>query len=198
MVFLIIPIGLAFALAFTDARLISPRPGEFVGFDNFVYLFTDPVFWASVRNTLYFAVVVVPVQAGFALVLALLVNAKVRGTNFFRTVYFLPVVTSMVVVSLLWRFMYQKDGLINELLSAITFGSYTAIDWLNDPVYGHARDHGHVDLAGRRLPHGDLAGGAADHPRRAVRGSRDRRRQPAGSSSATSPGRACGRPEPSS
>ena len=133
--FLIIPIGLAFGLAFTDTRMISPRPGQFVGFANFAYLFTDPLFWASVRNTLYFAVVVVPVQAGFALVLAVLVNAKVRGTNFFRTVYFLPVVTSMVVVSLLWRLMYQKDGLINEFLTTITFGNYTPIDWLNDPVW---------------------------------------------------------------
>jgi multiple sugar transport system permease protein len=133
--FLIIPIVLAFGLAFTDTRLISPRPGQFVGFDNFAYLFTDPVFWASVRNTFYFAVVVVPVQAGVALLLALLVNAKVRGTNFFRTVYFLPVVTSMVVVSLLWRFMYQKNGLINQFLSGITGGAYTPIDWLNDPLW---------------------------------------------------------------
>lgn len=133
--FLIIPIFLAFGLAFTNTRLISPRPGEFVGFENFFYLFTDPLFWASLRNTLYFAVVVVPVQAGFALLLAVLVNAKVRGTNFFRTIYFLPVVTSMVVVSLLWRFMYERDGLINQLLSAVTFGTYTPIDWLNDPAW---------------------------------------------------------------
>ena len=62
--FLIIPIVLAFGLAFTNARLISPRPAEFIGLDNFAYLFTDPVFWASLRNTFYFAVVVVPVQAG--------------------------------------------------------------------------------------------------------------------------------------
>jgi multiple sugar transport system permease protein len=134
-VFLIIPIALAFALAFTDTRLISPRPGQFVGLENFAYLFSDPVFWASVRNTFFFAIVVVPVQAGFALLLALLVNAKVRGTNFFRTVYFLPVVTSMVVVSLLWRFMYEKDGLINQVLSTVTFGTYSPIDWLNDPVW---------------------------------------------------------------
>ncbi|WP_395244632.1 carbohydrate ABC transporter permease [Agromyces sp. MMS24-K17] len=133
--FLIIPIVLAFGLAFTNTRLISPRPGQFVGLENFAYLFSDPVFWASVRNTFYFAIVVVPVQAGVALLLALLVNAKVRGTNFFRTVYFLPVVTSMVVVSLLWRFMYEKDGLINQFLGTISGGRYDPIDWLNDPVW---------------------------------------------------------------
>ncbi|GAA1869666.1 sugar ABC transporter permease [Myceligenerans crystallogenes] len=133
LVFLIVPIVLAFALAFTNARLISPNPPEFTGLDNFALLVTDPVFWASVRNTFYFAVVVVPVQAGLALLLAVLVNAKVRGTRFFRTVYFLPVVTSMVVVSLLWRFMYEDDGLINKLLQALTLGRFTPVDWLNDP-----------------------------------------------------------------
>lgn len=135
LLFLIVPIVLAFALAFTNARLISPRPPELIGLDNFALLLTDPVFWASVRNTFYFAVVVVSVQAGLALVLAVLVNAKVRGTQFFRTVYFLPVVTSMVVVSLLWRFMYQPDGLINRFLETATFGRFTGTDWLNDPTW---------------------------------------------------------------
>jgi multiple sugar transport system permease protein len=134
-VFLLVPIVLAFALAFTNARLISPRPAEFIGLENFTFLMSDPVFWASVRNTFYFAVVVVPVQAGLALGLALLVNAKVRGTQFFRTIYFLPVVTSMVVVSLLWRFMYQEDGLINQILTKVTFGAFEPIDWLNDPKW---------------------------------------------------------------
>ncbi|HEY8720743.1 sugar ABC transporter permease [Pengzhenrongella sp.] len=134
LVFLVVPVLLAFTLAFTNARLISPRPAEFIGFENFTTLFTDPLFWASLRNTLYFAVVVVPVQAGLGLVLALLVNAKVRGTNFFRTIYFVPVVTSIVVVSLLWEFMYRPDGLLNKLLAAFTLGHFTPIDWLNNPA----------------------------------------------------------------
>ena len=131
--FFLVPACLAFGLAFTNARLISPRPAHFVGLDNFRTLFTDTLFWASLRNTLYFAVVVVPVQAGLALVLALLVNAKVRGTNFFRTIYFIPVVTSMVVISLLWRFIYQPDGLLNHLISTFTFGHWHGTDWLNNP-----------------------------------------------------------------
>jgi multiple sugar transport system permease protein len=132
-VFLLVPVILAFGLAFTNARLISPRPATFIGIENFTTLFDDPVFWASLRNTLFFAVIVVPVQAAFALVLAMLVNAKVRGTNFFRTIYFIPVVTSMVVVSLLWEFMYQPDGLLNQILEKVTFGHFTPIDWLNNP-----------------------------------------------------------------
>ncbi|MFJ5840231.1 carbohydrate ABC transporter permease [Streptomyces shenzhenensis] len=133
-VFLVVPVALAFALAFTDARLISPTPARFVGLRNFTLLFQDPVFYKSLRNTAYFAVVVVPLQAGLALVLALLVNAKVRGVNFFRTVYFLPVVTSMVVVSLLWTFLYREDGLVNHVLSALTGGHVHGPDWLGDPA----------------------------------------------------------------
>src|SRR3954447_9474312 len=128
--FLLIPIGLTFGLAFTNARLISPRPAEFVGVDNFVRLFDDETFWKSLRNTIVFAVVIVPLQSACALGLALLVNVKMRGVNFFRTVYFLPVVTSMVVVSMLWLFMYQKNGLINEVL--LKFG-IVGPDWLGDP-----------------------------------------------------------------
>jgi len=129
-VFLIVPILLTFGLAFTNARLISPVPAKFIGIDNFVRLFGSATFWKSLLNTVIFAIVIVPVQSGLALVLALLVNAKVRGTNFFRTVYFLPVVTSMVVVSMLWLFMYQQNGLINALLGRL---GIVGPDWLGDP-----------------------------------------------------------------
>ena len=132
--FVFLPAIMGFGLAFTNARLVSPRPVEFVGTDNFARLFTDPTFWRSLLNVAYFAVVVVPVQSALALAMALLINKKFRGVNFFRTVYFLPVVTSMVVVSLLWMFMYRKDGLINEILSAISFGLIDGPDWLNDPA----------------------------------------------------------------
>jgi multiple sugar transport system permease protein len=127
--FVIIPIALTFTLAFTNAQLISPEPIKFIGFDNFTRLFQDSTFWKSLRNTIIFAVVVVPVQAGLALGLALLINVKIRGVNFFRTVYFLPVVTSMVVVSMLWLFMYNKAGLFNSVLSKI---GITGPDWLTD------------------------------------------------------------------
>ncbi|MCW6005683.1 sugar ABC transporter permease [Micromonospora sp. CPCC 205371] len=129
--FFFVPVALGFALAFTDARLISPKPLEFIGLDNFQRLLHDPVFWKSLRNTLFFAAVIVPVQSGFALLLALLVNVKMRGTNIFRTLYFIPVVTSIVVVSILWRFMYQQDGLVNSMLHWTT-GNVVRIDWLND------------------------------------------------------------------
>jgi len=131
-VFFFIPVALAFVLAFTNARLISPSI-QFVGLDNFTRLFQDPLFWRSLRNTLYFAVVVVPLQSALALLLALLVNVRIRGTNFFRTLYFVPVVTSIVVVSILWQFMYQPDGLINNVLQSVSFNVIQGADWLNNP-----------------------------------------------------------------
>ena len=193
--FVIIPIALTFALAFTNAKLVSPEPISFIGFDNFTRLFGDPTFWKSLRNTVLFAVFVVPLQAGLALVLALLINVKVRGVNFFRTVYFLPVVTSMVVVAMLWKFMYQPDGLINSLLAEV---GIDGPDWLGNPNTALGRDHLHVDLAERRIPHGHLAVRPADHLAVAVRGVVAGRGDRAGSSSGSSPGRGCGRPARSS
>ncbi len=75
----------------------------------------------------------VPVQSALALMLALLVNGQGRGKNFFRTVYFVPVVTSIVVVSILWRFMYAPDGLVNNLLQAVSFNVIQGTDWLSNP-----------------------------------------------------------------
>ncbi len=132
--FVVIPAILAFVLGFTNARLISPNPPELVGFTNFTRLFADPVFLRSLTNVAFFAVIVVPVQSGLALILALLVNTKIRGTTFFRTIYFFPVVTSMVVVSLLWMFLYRRDGLFNVIIDKITFGIIQGPDWINDPT----------------------------------------------------------------
>ena len=94
----------------------------------------DPIFWRSLLNTLLFALLVVPLQCGMALLLALLVNQKLPGTNFFRTVFFSPVVASMVVLSIVWSFLYDRQfGLINQMFSAITFGHFQPVDWLGDP-----------------------------------------------------------------
>lgn len=128
--FIFVPALLAFGLAFTNARLISPYPASLSGLDNFIRLFSDAEFGRALLNVAYFAVVVVPLQAGLALIMAILINTRVRGTTFFRTVYFLPVVTSMVVVSLLWLFMYRQDGLINVIINNLTFGLVTGPDWL--------------------------------------------------------------------
>lgn len=132
--FLIIPILLTFALSVTNARLVSPNPTQFVGLANFIRAFTaDPTLVRSLINTAIFALVVVPVQSGIALALAILVNQKVKGVTAFRTMIFMPVVTSMVVVSILWSFFYQENGLVNSMFNTLTGGAWTAVAWLQTP-----------------------------------------------------------------
>ena len=92
----------------------------------------DALFWKALGNTLLFALVIAPLQGGLALALALLINSRIKGKVFFRTVYFMPVVTSMVVVSILWIFFYQKDGLANVLLDQVIPG-YEPVAFLTDP-----------------------------------------------------------------
>ena len=195
--FVILPFVFAILLSFTNQRLISPNPTEFVGFANYRQLLgvatltlepltdqaglvqkdatgavlypalrgytrnnpdfpnlvgmrewfsldwgqsrtfvlaRDVVFLKALINTFIFVLIVAPVQGGLALGLALLINQKMRGINLFRAVYFMPVVVSIVVVSLLWRFIYDgNSGLLNNLLSAVSFGAIPRVDWLGNP-----------------------------------------------------------------
>ncbi|SHI98808.1 carbohydrate ABC transporter permease [Wenxinia saemankumensis] len=100
-----------------------------------VVLASDVVFWRALANTLLFVLIVAPVQAACALGLALLINQRLRGINVFRALYFMPVVVSIVVVSLLWRFIYDgRDGLLNSMLGFLSFGAFEGHDWLGDPA----------------------------------------------------------------
>jgi multiple sugar transport system permease protein len=196
--FIIIPFLLAFYFAFTNQRLVSPNPTEYVGLANFKQLLTvrvlrldpiadqtgnlildengnytyprereftrnnpqypqynglqkwtawdiretrwvllagDVIFMKSLINTFYFALVIVPGQAGLGLLLALLINRRTAGVNFFRTIYFIPVVVSIVVISILFQFIYDGDnGLVNNALVFITGGRFTPVDWLASPA----------------------------------------------------------------
>ncbi|MEL7519188.1 MAG: sugar ABC transporter permease [Pseudomonadota bacterium] len=109
---------------------ISWQSGE----NRTVILASDVVFMKALVNTFTFVLIVAPVQAGLALGLALLINQKLRGISFFRAIYFMPVVVSIVVVSLLWRFIYSPgDGLLNNILTGLTFEAFEPQDWLGDP-----------------------------------------------------------------
>lgn len=195
--FVILPFFLAIGLSFTNQRLVSPNPTEFIGLSNYrqlldvatlrlepvrdatgqlvlkdgapdypsvrsltrnnpdrpdlagmrewfsfstggaartVVLARDVVFMTAIVNTFVFVLVVAPVQAGLALGLALLINQRLRGINIFRALYFMPVVVSIVVVSLLWRLIYDgQSGLLNNLLGTLSFGTLPAVDWLGNP-----------------------------------------------------------------
>ena len=99
-----------------------------------VVIASDVVFWKALTNTLLFVLIVAPTQAGLALCLALLINQRLRGINVFRAIYFMPVVVSIVVVSLLWRFIYDgNDGLLNNMLAFLSFGAVEGRDWLGNP-----------------------------------------------------------------
>lgn len=94
----------------------------------------DPLFWKALLNNFFFAVVVVPVQTALALLLALLVNQKLPYRNVFRTLYFSPVVTAMVIIAVVWKFLYNPEfGLINEMIQFITAGNVEGFEWLQSP-----------------------------------------------------------------
>ena len=103
----------------------------FVGLDNYKQLLNAQLFWEVVGNTFYYAFLYVPLSVGVSLALALLLEKKIRGITFFRTVYFLPVVTSMVAAAIIWTWIYNGDiGLLNYLLSLV---GISGPKWLQDP-----------------------------------------------------------------
>jgi len=132
--FMVIPFILAFYFSFTNERLISPRPTEWVGLRNYTRIWEDPVFWTSLGNNIVFSVVVVPLQTAFALLLAMLVNQKLRGVTVFRTIFFMPITVIMAAVSVIWIVLLNPQGLINAFMEIVTFGNFTP-DWLGDPQY---------------------------------------------------------------
>ena len=119
-----------------DPRYRDYRPmTEFrLGKNRVAIVAKDPAFLHALLNTFGFAAMVVPLQCVMALLLALLVNAGLRGQTAFRAIYFSPVVMSMVVVSIVWAFLFDRDlGLFNKLLSLVSLGTAPRIDWLGDP-----------------------------------------------------------------
>jgi len=115
------PVLMSLAMAVTDLRsrdLRNPLGVNFIGFDNFVAVLQDPLFRKAAANTLYFVLVGVPLTLGLALGIAVVLNAGItRLKTFFRVGYYMPVVTSIVAVAVVWRFLLHPDtGLINEVL----------------------------------------------------------------------------------
>ncbi|WP_204343692.1 carbohydrate ABC transporter permease [Paenibacillus elgii] len=116
-VFLLLPFVFAVIFGFTKFNLLRPDKIQFIGLDNYITLFKDKLFYKSLFNTLYFSVIVVPVQSAVALALALLVNNQLKMRNVFRIAYFSPVITSMTVIAILWIYLYNpNEGLVNSAL----------------------------------------------------------------------------------
>lgn len=127
-VFVLGPLIASFYWSFTDYNGIhAPR---WVGFDNYRNIFTnDPRFWTSIRNTIFYTVGVIPVGVALSLLLAVAIDQKIKFRNFFCAIYFVPAVTSVIALSVIWKWMFagEKYGLINHFLIAMGF---KPIDWL--------------------------------------------------------------------
>ena len=133
--FFLLPVVAGLALSFTDFDLYALASLDnlrFVGLANYADLLRTPLFWQALGNTLYFVVVGVPLSIGVSLGAALLLNSPLaRAQAFFRTALFAPVVTTLVAVAVVWRYLFHtRYGLVNEALA--TFG-LDPVDWLGDP-----------------------------------------------------------------
>ena len=115
--FLLGPIVSAFIMSLTNRSLMGSH--AFIGFDNYRRAFAaDPLFWKSVANTLYFSAGLLPLNLGLALLLAMLLKKRIPGIGVFRTAIFTPVVTSIVVWAIVWKYIFATDaGLLNQLLA---------------------------------------------------------------------------------
>jgi multiple sugar transport system permease protein len=127
--FVAYPLTFSIILIFHRWNIVTPM--EWIGLKNFVRLFDDPLFFTSLKNTLVFLGIHIPLQIIIALAFALLLNGKMRARGFFRAVYFLPVVVSGVVVTILWQQLYSYDyGVLNTILRLI---GLSPVPWLVDP-----------------------------------------------------------------
>jgi multiple sugar transport system permease protein len=134
-VFFFLPVGASLLLSITDFDLYAvanPSNVRLVGTRNYTELLQNPTFWLALKNTFYFALIGGPLTVATSLGAALLVNAKaVRFKTFFRTIYFLPFVTTLVAVAIVWRYLYHPQyGFLNYALGAI---GIHPVDWLGDP-----------------------------------------------------------------
>jgi multiple sugar transport system permease protein len=137
LVFFFLPVVAAFVLSFTDFDIYALGNFDyvrFIGFRNYLRLFEDPTFWLALKNTLYFLVVGGPLSVAVSLGAALLINSKlVKLKGLFRFVYFTPVVTTLVAVAVVWRFIYHpRFGVLNYVLGLV---GISGADWLGDPAW---------------------------------------------------------------
>lgn len=134
LIFLVIPFLLAVYFSLTNQRLTpDPLPTAFLGLANYTRMLTDDTLRRALFNNSFFGIVVVPVETGLALSLALLLNQKLRGMAVFRAIYFSPVVTPLAVISVVWAFLYNPgQGTINAFLQTISFGHLGPYPWLEN------------------------------------------------------------------
>ncbi len=128
-VFKVLPIIFAFRLSFYDWGIAGIK--GFVGLKNYYYLMKDPFFWQSVINTIYYTIFAVPLNITISLFIAYLLNRGIKALGLLRTIYFLPVITSIVAVSVVWKWLYDPNrGLFNYFLTLV---GLHPLKWLEEP-----------------------------------------------------------------
>lgn len=131
-VFLLYPLLASIYYSFCDYSVL--RPPVFLGADNYVNLWRDEVFWIALKNTLIYAVFALPLSALCALVLALLLNTKVKGMTFYRTIFFIPSLVPMVSLAVLWLWIFNGEyGVLNVFLRGLHVANPP--NWLSDTLW---------------------------------------------------------------
>jgi multiple sugar transport system permease protein len=132
-IFQLAPVFISFFWSFTRYDVIhAPR---FVGLSNYKnILFNDPLFWQAIRNTVVYVIGVVPIGICFSLILAVAIDQKIKFKNLFKSIFFLPTVTAIVAVSVIWKWLYagEKYGLLNYMIMKLGF---QPVDWLANPAW---------------------------------------------------------------
>ena len=128
-IFFFIPFLESFLLSFQSYRQNIYHP-QWIGLANYGELFNSPVFWKTILNTFIYLVGVVPVLVILPFIIAVVVNQKLRGINFFRVLIYIPVIVSIVVAGIAWKWLYASNGILNYLISLFNIHQ---IGWLTDP-----------------------------------------------------------------
>jgi len=128
--FLLAPIVYALFLSFHKVQLLGGISYRFIDIGNYARMTGDERVWIALYNTFEYAIIVVPLQTALAILLASVLNSKLRGRNAFRVLYFLPTVTSSAVLTLIFMWIFKTDGLLNDLLGVL---GVQPINWLGDP-----------------------------------------------------------------
>lgn len=117
-VFMVIPIFEAFRWSVLDYKIIAGT-SQFVGLDNFKEIFSDKIFWQAFINTILFVIIILPLNVFLPIILAVLVNQKIRAVGFFRVLYYVPFVTPLVVAALMWKMLYSQNSILSSFLTSI-------------------------------------------------------------------------------
>lgn len=130
-IFFFIPFFQTFLLSFLDYSTNIYKP-EFIGVANYVKLFHNPVFYKVLWNTFIYLFIAVPILAIFPLFLAVLINQKIKGVTLYKILIYLPVIVSIVVAAIAFKWLYADQGILNYVVTSLGFKS---IGWLTDPNY---------------------------------------------------------------